>query len=176
MKKLLSLLLIIFAVNASACWFTEYQFSRNYIAAINSKIAFYSDATWNNGAVPCPDNLSISLPATIWIVLAPRLDSPDITQAVLQYKILPSGSWTTIKTITNFSWIIDYPIPVPLFGKNILDPDDVSPGDTILIRLYFTDGITENASLTDDTTEDGSNAWQDQWVVSLTINNNRRPQ
>ncbi|MCF6174807.1 MAG: hypothetical protein L3J71_03460 [Victivallaceae bacterium] len=173
---IICLAIVFSSLSASACWFTELSFKRNYIAAINNQIAFYSDATWNSGVVPCPDNLTISLPATIYIVLAPGIGDPPITQALLQYKKLPSGSWTTIKNLTNLNWSINSTSPLKLFGKNILDPQDVSPGDTILVRLYVTDGITENAPLANDTTEDGTNLWQDQWVVALTINSNRRPQ
>ena len=160
-----------------ACWFTSENYNRCYIAKVNSYDCFDETEPFNENGIPCPDGGTISFPATVWIKLKPRDSGPAITQMKLQFRKSTDSTWTDIKTISNVTWAVNFEKPVALFGRNCLNNlPGVSGGDEILIRIYVTDGLYENADLTSDTTEDGTNGWQDQWVVRLTVSNNTRPQ
>lgn len=133
------------------------------------------------GAVQPPAGTQ-DLPCQVWVKIAPRtaetgFDAPaPISTAMLQYKKLPSGTWTTFKTLTTINWTMDFNKPVQLFGPNIFDPPTATTGDEYLVRLYFTDGIYENADLGVNAPEGGDTAWRNQWVTKITISGKRRPQ
>ena len=122
------------------------------------------------------------LPCQVWVKIAPRetetgYDAPaPISTALLQYKKLPDGTWTTFKTLTTINWTMDFTKPVQLFGPNIFDPAGAVENDEYLIRLYFTDGIYENADLGVNAPEGGDTTWRNQWVTKITISGKRRPQ
>lgn len=176
-KLLLCSALLLLSPLFMACWFTSENYQKCYIAQINTADVFYESAAFDAGGVAHPEAGEISFPATVWVKLQPREGQTEPTQFTLQFKKLPSGSWTTIKTISNPAWTVNFSRPVALFGKGILNNlSGVTAGDDILVRVYVTDGLYENADLANDTTEDGTNGWQDQWVVKLTVSSNERPQ
>lgn len=154
MKSLFAALLIGIASVASACWFTAENFNRDYIAGVNNYFVHYDEttnianATYRNGS-------SVSLPITVWVKVGPRMNSDGqlmaIQKAVLQYKILPAGEWVTVRTIYNYSFPIQWALPVALFGNNNIDPQ-ISAGTEILIRVYLTDGVFETGDLNVDIT------------------------
>ena len=134
---------------------------------------------WNSGdPISCPPAGIQDLPCQVWIKLQPRSEegAPAITEALLQYKKLPSGAWTTFKTLRQLNWTMDFSKPVQLFGPNIFDPPGAQSGNEYLVRLYFTDGIYENADLGTNAPEGGDTTWRNQWVTKITISGKRRPQ
>ena len=175
-------MVLVAGVTASACWFTTVNYDKCYIARINTAITFYSDATWTGSSIPCPPAGTQDLPCQVWVKIAPRdVESPydapaAIHEALLQYKKLPSGSWTTFKDLHAVAWTMDFSKPVELFGPNIFDPPGAVANDEYLVRLYFTDGIYENAALATNAPEGGDATWRNQWVTKITISGKRRPQ
>ena len=178
MKKFLTLVILAAGISASACWFTELNFARHYIAKVNTTVTFPADAVWTGDLITCPAAGTQDLPCQVWIKLQPRSESgsPAITEALLQYKKLPSGTWTTFKTLRQLNWTMDFSKPVQLFGPNIFDPPGAVANDEYLIRLYFTDGVYENADLGVNAPEGGDTVWRAQWVTKITISGKRRPQ
>ena len=158
MKKLLTTILLLASLAASACWFTEANFNATYIAGVNNFFAHYieadtiGEATYSNG-------MTVAMPLTVWVKVSPRTaDQPgevagtkEIVRAVLQYKILPSGSWVTVKDYNNPDWDMIFEGAVPLFGMNCINVN-VAAGTQILIRAYFSDGTYETGDLNTDIT------------------------
>ena len=176
MKKYLLSIALMATTVASACWFTELNFNRHYIARVNNKVTFPANAVWTGQAIVCEAAGKQNLPAQIWIKLQPRSEAgaPKITEAILQYKKLPSGNWITFKTLKNVNWDIEYHRPVQLFGPNVFDPPGAVEDDEYLVRLWFSDGLYENADLSIDTPEGGNLLWRNQWVTKIIIGK-RRP-
>lgn len=177
-KKILALTILALGLSVNACWFTALNFNRNYIARINTAITFYTDSVWTGSPIACPPAGVQDLPCQVWVKLQPRSEegAPAITEALLQYKKLPSGTWTTFKTLNQINWTIDFNKPVQLFGPNIFDPPGAATGNQYLVRLYFSDGIYENADLAVNAPEGGDATWINQWVTKITISGKRRPQ
>ncbi|MBR2873061.1 MAG: hypothetical protein IKB99_06160 [Lentisphaeria bacterium] len=196
MKKLLSIFAAVLTVNTFACWFTQENFNGNYIAGVNNYQARYSE-TANLSQAIYTNDLSVAFPLTVWVKVTPLKYSPSgellntpapLVKAVLQYKVLPSGAWKTVKTIENVSWKINWQHPVALFGKNTIDPD-VPAGTAILIRFYLSDGTFETGDLSTDisgdevpakATQDSggsySGGWTAPFVLKVIYNGRRRPQ
>lgn len=196
MKKLLSILAAVLTVNSFACWFTQENFNGNYIAGVNNYQARYSE-TANLSQAIYTNDLSVAFPLTVWVKVTPLKYSPSgellntpapLVKAVLQYKVLPSGAWKTVKTIENVSWKINWQHPVALFGKNTIDPD-VPAGTAILIRFYLSDGTFETGDLSTDisgdevpakATQDSggsySGGWTAPFVLKVIYNGRKRPQ
>lgn len=98
MKKLLFTTLMIMSMLASACWFTEANFNKTYIAGVNNFYAHYIEAEtietaeYHNGMI-------VAMPLTVWVKVSDRTADQEgepagtkpIVRAMLQYKILPSG-------------------------------------------------------------------------------------
>lgn len=155
MKKSIAMLFTLCACVTHACWVGAqgilYNPHEYYIAGINNYIVHYDEqvpGVYSN----CVD---AAMPITVFIKTAPTTttDSPDysamgtITRALLQYKILPDGSWITVQDINNPAWLIYFNKPTTLFGKNTIDLPDVPDGTELLIRLYLSDGILETGEL-----------------------------
>ena len=196
MKKLLSIFATVLTVNTFACWFTQENFNGNYIAGVNNYQARYSE-TANLSQAIYTNDLSVAFPLTVWVKVTPLKYSPSgellntpapLVKAVLQYKVLPSGAWKTVKTIENVSWKINWQHPVALFGKNTIDPD-VPAGTAILIRFYLSDGTFETGDLSTDisgdevpakATQDSggsySGGWTAPFVLKVIYNGRKRPQ
>ncbi|MFA6930008.1 MAG: hypothetical protein WCT05_06755 [Lentisphaeria bacterium] len=157
MRKLLTTILLT-ALTASACWFTEANFNSAFIAGVNNFFAHYveaetiEEATYANGQ-------TVAMPLTVWVKVSPRTaDQPgevagtkNIVRAVLQYKILPSGEWVTVKDYDTPDWDMNFEGAVPLFGMNCINVN-VSAGTQMLIRVYLTDGTYETGDLATDIT------------------------
>ena len=195
MKKLLYLLTTVLTVNSFACWFTRENFNGNYIAGVNNYQSRYTE-TANLSQAIYTNNLRVAFPLTVWVKVTPLKYSPSgellntptqLVKAGLQYKILPSGSWKTVKEIENVSWKMDWQHPVALFGKNTIDPD-VPAGTAILIRFYLSDGTFETGDLSTDisgdeipakATQDSggsySGGWTAPFVLKVIYNGRRRP-
>ena len=144
--------LCVTGLTANACWFSEDNFNGNYIAFLSGDALHYkptslmSQATYYNG-------MTVDMPFTVYVKVAPRFDGGNtrsITVAELQYKVLPSGPWTTVKRLQNVSWEMNFNNPVSLFGKNTINLTDIAAGTKIAIRLYLTDGIYETGDLGTD--------------------------
>ena len=158
MKKLLTTILLFASLAASACWFTEANFNKTYIAGVNNFFAHYieadtiGEATYSNG-------MTVAMPLTVWVKVSPRTaDQPgevagtkEIVRAVLQYKILPSGSWVTVKDYDTPDWDMNFEGAVPLFGMNYININ-IATDTQILIRAYFSNGTYETDDLNTDIT------------------------
>lgn len=188
-KKMLVVLALIAGVTASACWFTSENFNKHYIAMVNTAMTVYTDQsgnlTWNGGSeVVCPPAGTQDLPAQIWVKLEPRTGGTAVSEAILQYKKLPAGNWVTFKHIKTptaggtANWTVNFDKPVQLFGPNVFDPPSAVTGDSYLVRLYFFDGVYENADLDENPSEGGNfgtgGTWHNQWITKITIGK-RRP-
>lgn len=157
LKTLLAAALAAVTLNSFACWFTSDNFNGNYIAGVNNYTAHYTqvdgiaNATYYNGQ-------TVDLPLTVFVKVSPRYPDQSgessgekpIVKAVLQYKVLPSGAWITVRTIENVSWKMDWDHPVALFGRNSIS--GLAAGTEILIRLYLSDGTYETGDLGTDIT------------------------
>ena len=194
-KTFLTSFAVMVSVAASACWFTTNNFENNYIAGVNSYQAHYvpNSANGNVENAQYKNGLKVSLPLTVYVKVSPRQgdqageiagDKP-ITKAVLQYKVLPNGKWITVRTIENVSWELDWEKPVALFGKNCINPEGLSSGTEIVIRLYLTDGTYETGDMNTDITstiENNTNysngryegGWTAPYVFKVIYNGTRR--
>lgn len=158
MKKLLTTILLFASLAVSACWFTEANFNVAYIAGVNNFFAHYVEAE-TIGAASYTNGMTVAMPLTVWVKVSPRTaDQPDevagtkaITRAVLQYKILPSGDWVTVKDYDTPDWDLDFDGAVPLFGMNCINAA-VAAGTQMLIRVYLSDGTYETGDLEADIT------------------------
>lgn len=160
LKMLFTAALAAVALNSFACWFTADNFNGNYIAGVNNPyVAHYTEADGIANAVYY-NGQSAAMPLTVYVKVSPRYPDQEgeaagakpIVKAVLQYKVLPAGSWVTVKTIENVSWSMNWNHPVALFGKNCIDVRGLSAGTQILIRLYLSDGTYETGDLGTDIT------------------------
>lgn len=195
MKKLLSLLTTLLTISSFACWFTQENFNGNYIAGVNNYQSRYTE-TANFSQAIYTNDLSVTFPLTVWVKVTPLKYSPSgellntpipLVKAVLQYKVLPSGSWKTVKKIENVSWKMDFSHPVALFGKNSIDLD-VPAGTAILIRFYLSDGTFETGDIQTDISGDEvpakatkdsgasySGGWTAPFVLKVIYNGRKRP-
>ncbi len=194
LKTLLSGALSALAIAAHACWFTADNFNGNYIAGVNNYVEHYSPASnidyavyYNGGAV--------DMPLTVYVKVGKRFadqegetsGSKSIKKAVLQYKILPNGKWTTVKTLENLSWEMDFQYPVALFGKNNINLKGLPAGTELLIRLYLSDGTYETGDLETDITStvpsvathasggEYEGGWTAPFVMRVKVSGNQRP-
>jgi hypothetical protein len=100
----------------------------------------------------------------------------DIQEVKIQWRLSNNpgaGNWTTISTIYSddtgnfeFDWN-DFN-----FGRQpnpTIDADDVSPGESVLVRIYIANHTAgyQNADLAVDTTAEGTNGWEDSWVMEF---------
>lgn len=116
----------------------------------------------------CRNNITVDLPLTVYVAATPRrllgqeenpsnaniyknvLDSAKLTLS-LQYRVLPSTTWITVKDISLTSWQVNLMATTgkPLFGAYVINPT-ASYGSTIMIRLYITaeNTISDNPGMT----------------------------
>ena len=158
MKKLFATIFLLSALLVRACWFTSANFNAVYISGVNNYILHYDEvqdiasATYHNGQ-------TVAMPITVWVKVSPRIADQEgeaagtkaIVRVALQYKILPSGSWVTVKDYNNPDWDMNFEGAVPLFGMNCININ-VATGTQILIRAYFSDGTYETGDLNTDIT------------------------
>lgn len=202
MKKLLSIIAATATIITSACWFTESNFSATYIASVNGSAIHYSpvdsinQATYTNGQ-------TVDLPLTVQVKVSDRFGDQEgesgtrpIVKAILQYKIVrqngQSTNFITVKTLDNPSWKMNFSNPVNLFGKEgIIDisANSISAGDTIIVRVWLSDGVFQtgdiNANITKEQIPDtqssslgniniGTDGWQAPHVFRVVFSGKRR--
>lgn len=184
--------------SAIACWMTADTYNHVYIAGVNSgQAVHYEEATSLNQATYI-NGQSVDLPLTVQIKASDRTvdgSNRQLQMAVLQYKVVkPSGSesaWKTVKTLDNLDWDINFDEPVTLFGKTgtVDIPDSqIAQGDSIIIRIYFFDGLYQSGSLTSDikaadvpnqmtypNINCGTSGWQAPHVFRVVYSGKRRP-
>jgi len=186
MKKIF-LILMLAGLQSFGCWFTQDNFNNNYIAWINNRQIHYTPETTLASAVYY-NNMGVSLPMTVYVKVSPRFPDQEgetgdqpITTAILQYKIMPSGSWITVKTLESLTWAMNFDNPVALFGKYIINPAGLSASTPIMIRVYMSDGIYETGDITQDITStvtdtvtsenvDYNDGWQAPFVMQVIFN------
>jgi len=172
MKKLLTIILLGLAITSQACWFTSADWQAVWIDRINNT-SVAPTGSW--GAITAPEAGTINIPATVYIKVTPSTTNAiSIDEVRLQWKYSTSTTWTTINVIKDVTWTINYSKPLAFFGKYNLNPAGARSGDTILIRLQVVDALSVNAQIDVDTTAEGTNGWEDQWVTSMTIGQVRR--
>ena len=150
-----------------------------YLAGVNAVTNHMSDITMQGGSTIDPqlkytayNNMTVDLPLTVYVAATPRrllgsdsqqsganvsknvLDSAKLTLS-LQYRVLPSTTWITVKDISLTSWQVNLMATTgkPLFGAYVINPT-ASYGSTIMIRLYIT---AENTISDNPGTIPGSN-------------------
>lgn len=177
MKKLLTAVLLAATFMANACWFTELNYNKHYIARINTTVVFPENAVWTGNPIIALPAGKQNVPAQIWIKLQPRGEAgaPQIEEALLQYKKLPDGQWITFKALNKnqLNWNIDFNKEVELFGPNVFDPPGATENDEYLIRLWFYDGLYENADTGLDAPAEGNTQWISQWINKIIIGKRR---
>lgn len=200
-KMLMTAAAMVVSASCFACWFTESNFNATYIASVNGKHSHYTPAntieaaTYHNG-------MNVDLPITVQVKVSPRIADQageteglkPVTTAVLQYKIVrqngTSTKFRTVKSINNPNWPMNFANPVNLFGAtgkiNISD-NEISEGDHIIIRVYFSDGIYYTGDLDSDisvndvpdrqtksSAECGYGGWRAPHVFRVRYSGNRR--
>lgn len=151
--------------------FTESSETWNWESS-NSDGSFTGTGTTNFLNFTCRNNITVDLPLTVYVAATPRrllgsdsqqsganvsknvLDSAKLTLS-LQYRVLPSTTWITVKDISLTSWQVNLMATTgkPLFGAYVINPT-ASYGSTIMIRLYIT---AENTISDNPGTIPGSN-------------------
>lgn len=190
MKKFFISVLSCLAISSFACWFTEGNFNKDYIAGANNYFTHYTQVGTFSDAKYINDH-SIALPLTVFVKVAPisELDGKEIllTQAILQYKKAGSSEWINVRTISGVR--LKYDVPVAIFGRNInIDiNNNLVKNDIFFIRVYLTDGTNETGDLNsdidenlitnsmDNTSGDLGGGWTAPFVFRLQFNGNRRP-
>ena len=179
MKKFLlgSLLALTTITTALGCWFTQLNFNRSYIAGVNNFISHVENPD-NVNNVSYKNYQFVDLPITVWVKIAPRyIDENEnvndrrvdlIETAILQYRIKKTGSstwgkWTTVKSLQNVTWSLNFQNKVALFGRNNINPTGLKTGDLIMIRFYIR---------TEDGYESGSISRDDQITLEIPTTNN----
>jgi len=173
MKKFLTVALLALTIGVSACWFTAVDWQVVYFTRVND-----TDITPTFGTFPtvsAPEAGTQNVPCTILIKAVPSVtNGTPIQQALLQWKYASGTTWKTVNNLENFTWVLDFSKPIPLFGRYNFNPAGVATGDVLLVRLQVTDATTVNAQIDVDTTAEGTNGWQDSWVFSMTVGSVRR--
>lgn len=141
-KHLIILSLLTFNVSVFACWFTEENFNKTYIAGVNNYFAHYNISTSITNA-RYSNGMTVSSPLDVLVCINPINSDSPILEARLQWKYVDQSYWHTIKILTPFS----SSIPLPLFGGLPFPENDTSE---IMLRLYVTDGINESGDLSVD--------------------------
>jgi len=172
MKKFLTIALLALTLVASACWFTAADWQVLYFTKVN-ETDITPTGTW--GSITVPEAGTQNLPATIFVKAIPSVtNGTPIQEALLQWKYDGSTNWKTVCHLEDFTWVIDFTKPLPLFGSYNFNPPGVQSGDVLLVRIQVTDATTVNAQLDQDTTAEGTNGWRDSWVFSMTVGVVRR--
>ncbi len=175
--SIIIILLMVLSVSAFGWFHPEDDHYKGYIAGAEPDQHLEPDGASH------PAGGMVSLPLTIR-VFTEKIEY-DLQVVKLQWRLDKDPgveNWTTITptyedTTRNFEFNWDE----YWFGRapdGTISSDDVTPGDTVLVRLYManTSVGSQNASLDVDTTADGTNGWQDHWVVAFdTREDDERP-
>ena len=199
-KKLLGAVAAVGLVisSAFACWMTADTYNHVYIAGVNSGQAIHYEEAASLDQASYDNGQSVDLPITVQVKASDRTVGGSVQKlqmAVLQYKVVKSSgaasAWKTVKTLDNLDWDINFDEPVTLFGKTgtIDIPDSqIAQGDSIIIRVYFYDGLYHTGSLTSDigvadvpasmtypNINCGTSGWQAPHVFRVVYSGKRRP-
>lgn len=168
MKKILTIALLALTIAASACWFTAADWQVVWIDSVNNTSITPVFGTFPT--VTAAECGTINIPATVRVKITPSVtNATPILETRLQWKHSASTTWKTICELKDLDWALDYSTPIAIFGTYNFNPPGVKTGDVVLIRLQVEDATTVNAQIDVDTTAEGTNGWQDQWVTSMTI-------
>ena len=175
MKKFLTIALLALTIAVSACWFTATDWESVYFTRVND-----TDCTPVFGAFPSytMDNEvgTQNFPLTVFVHIVPSVTNGiPIDEVLLQWKYdTVLGTWHTICTLADFTFIIDYTKPLALWGSYAVNPAGIQSGDNLLFRLQSIDAVSVNAQIDVDTTVSGTNGWQKLWIFSTTVGSVRR--
>lgn len=179
-KHLLILSLLTFNVSLFACWFTEENFNKTYIAGVNHYFEHYRQSGSLIKALYC-NNMTVSSPLNVLVCINPISSDNPISEARLQWKYADSTQWRTLTVLTT---PFTSSIPLPLFDLIIFREDEKRE---IVIRLYVTDGINESGDLSVDipasTVTDFMDVnspplpggWTPPFVMKVKLSGKRRP-
>lgn len=159
----LFILVFILALPCARAWLDP----TNYYDRLN--ISFVNDKnTGPTAENTAPEAGTTSLPFTVRCSVSP-VPGATIMTVGLQYRHSGDAVWHELApSYIGPAWTIDFRATQTAFGDNQITATECPPGDTVLIRVWATDGLTENASVLVDTAADGTNGWRDEWVVSIT--------
>lgn len=186
MKKILTAFLTMTAFTSLfACWFTQTNINNAYIAGVNFFKPHYEEVTDSNNTTTIAtnsddiewaknlsftNNISVSLPLTVWFKVSPRKylingeqKSANIRISNLYYKIIPKVNgqynysnpdykWRLAKSVNmeGKPWRLDFSAPVKIFGNNTLtlkqiiaNGDSIKEGDKIILVWYIADDSDE---------------------------------
>jgi hypothetical protein len=150
------------AVSPAQAWFSQPEnWNAVYIAKVND---FDCTPTASNTA---PDGGTVSLPATFYVKTSPTVNGSPVT-VKLQYRN-GSGVWVDLAPsyTSTAHGVKTFAVTHTAFW-DALTTAHYTKGAACRVRIYVSDGVVQNASTALDTTEDGTNGWQDQWVVGFT--------
>lgn len=200
LKKIIFTIILMLMISSPACWFSQENFNKTYIAGVNfikqhydGKAQDLNSATFVNGQV-------VPLPITVWFKVVPRDKKYPIRIAKLYYKVVPKVNdaydynnsnykWRLAKTIdmgNNPKWKMDFAAPVQLFGKAIitkdliqLNGDTIKANDAIVFAWYFADTAPDALTNAQDITPGEAQPYiqpLNSQVGSKTYNNDYKPQ
>lgn len=145
-----------------ACWFNSDHIN-GYIAGANYFLSHVEEFVIEAKTGNVTNNLSVSLPLTLWFKVEPRrikVNGVDveyqINRTTLYYKIIPNGQaddnltskWRVAKTIdmTGQTWDLKFDELVKLFGTRTLtkrmiieNGDTINAGDSIIFVWQLED-------------------------------------
>ena len=154
---------ILIAAQAFGCWYNRISYN-DYIFGVNS-FERHTEATIskggdgkatttysieNNMVVDFPITVTVKLVSDTQVILDDETKKPELLRCALQYRVLPSGSWTTVEEYKVPTGKIPVSAqPATYLGKNNVWPKKCKAGDVIMIRLYVTDGSFQSGDLAD---------------------------
>lgn len=153
---------------ALACWYQKADYN-DYIAVVNNSVkhTVLVEKIETSSAAKAirytiDNQMTVDFPVTVTMKLTSEQpiiidDAFSLTanvaaqpqpssriskiQAVLEYRVLPNGSWVKVSeySIETGRLPDSYP-PAAYLGRNNIWPRGLSAGDKIMVRLYVTDG------------------------------------
>jgi len=178
MKKFLTTTLAVLILFMAGWYDWSNEYDRCYIAGVNDIETNREPTDIDTHA----DNVNVSLPLNVRVHIEEGSYGYDVEEVKLQWRHDTESSWTDITPAYSdtakdfiFNWDEYH------FGRRdnatLTSDDGISAGDTILIRLYIANSTNgyQNADTGVDTTDEGTNGWEDPWVKSYDIQSNTRP-
>jgi len=161
--KTLTALALLAATPAFGCWYNRISYN-DYIFGVNN-FERHTEATVSKGAdgkaqttFTVQNNMTVDFPVTVTmklvsdsqIILDDETKKPEILRCALQYRVLPSGNWTTVEEYKVPTGKIPMSAPPAAYlNRNNIWPKKCKAGDVIMIRLYVTDGSFQSGDLSD---------------------------
>ena len=151
--------MMVAAVLASACWFTNDNFNDCYIYSVNGTVHYtevpdIAQAVYYNGA-------PASVPLTVRVKIGERTSSmTSIVSTSLSYRISRNAQWISqwqvVKSYSNLPAGVDFALPVTIFGTNSINPKSwkyngytytLAANDRIYLMYYVTDGVYASCNM-----------------------------